>query len=95
MPPIDFNGLDSTVHGPVRLGVLAGLVDDDVLVGRARREAAAQEKRQRKRESSIHRVSLNFKKISNFSFNFEFQFQQALRIRRLRQNAFTRFLVEP
>ena len=25
MAPIDFNGLDSTVHGPVRLGVLTAL----------------------------------------------------------------------
>lgn len=25
MPPIDFNGLDTTVHGPVRLGVLTAL----------------------------------------------------------------------
>ena len=25
MPPIDFNGLDSAVHGPVRLGVLTSL----------------------------------------------------------------------
>ena len=25
MPPIDFNGLDTTVHGPVRLGVLSAL----------------------------------------------------------------------
>ena len=25
MPPIDFNGLDSTVHGPVRLGSLTAL----------------------------------------------------------------------
>jgi DNA-binding PadR family transcriptional regulator len=24
-PPIDFNGLDTAVHGPVRLGVLTGL----------------------------------------------------------------------
>jgi DNA-binding PadR family transcriptional regulator len=24
-PPIDFNGLDSAVHGPVRLGALTGL----------------------------------------------------------------------
>jgi DNA-binding PadR family transcriptional regulator len=24
-PPIDFNGLDTTVHGPVRLGVLTAL----------------------------------------------------------------------
>ncbi|WP_165235188.1 winged helix-turn-helix domain-containing protein [Aquisphaera insulae] len=25
MPPIDFNGLDTTVHGPIRLGVLTAL----------------------------------------------------------------------
>ncbi len=25
MPPIDFNGLDTVVHGPIRLGVLTGL----------------------------------------------------------------------
>lgn len=25
MPPIDFNGLDTMVHGPVRLGVLTAL----------------------------------------------------------------------
>ncbi len=25
MPPIDFNGLDTVVHGPVRLGVLTAL----------------------------------------------------------------------
>jgi DNA-binding PadR family transcriptional regulator len=25
MPPIDFNGLDTTVHGPLRLGVLTAL----------------------------------------------------------------------
>ena len=28
MPPIDFNGLDTTVHGPVRLGVLTSLQMD-------------------------------------------------------------------
>ena len=28
MSPIDFNGLDTTVHGPVRLGVLAALQMD-------------------------------------------------------------------
>lgn len=28
MLPIDFNGLDSTVHGPVRLGVLSALQMD-------------------------------------------------------------------
>ena len=27
-PPIDFNGLDTTVHGPVRLGVLTALQID-------------------------------------------------------------------
>ncbi len=31
MPPIDFNGLDSTVHGPVRLGVLTALQTDGAL----------------------------------------------------------------
>jgi DNA-binding PadR family transcriptional regulator len=25
MPPIDFNGLDSAVHGPIRLGILTTL----------------------------------------------------------------------
>lgn len=30
-PPIDFNGLDSTVHGPVRLGVLTALHMDGPL----------------------------------------------------------------
>jgi predicted ArsR family transcriptional regulator len=25
MPPIDFNGLDTTIHGPIRLGVLTAL----------------------------------------------------------------------
>jgi predicted ArsR family transcriptional regulator len=30
-PPIDFNGLDSTVHGPVRLGVLTALQIDGPL----------------------------------------------------------------
>jgi predicted ArsR family transcriptional regulator len=30
-PPIDFNGLDSTVHGPVRLGVLTALQVDGPL----------------------------------------------------------------
>lgn len=28
MPPIDFNGLDTTVHGPVRLGILTALQMD-------------------------------------------------------------------
>ena len=31
MPPIDFNGLDSTVHGPIRLGVLTALQTDGAL----------------------------------------------------------------
>jgi predicted ArsR family transcriptional regulator len=26
MSPIDFNGLDSTIHGPIRLGVLTALL---------------------------------------------------------------------
>jgi len=30
-PPIDFNGLDTTVHGPVRLGVLTALHMDGPL----------------------------------------------------------------
>src|SRR5262245_45420387 len=30
-PPIDFNGLDTTVHGPVRLGVLISLQMDGPL----------------------------------------------------------------
>jgi predicted ArsR family transcriptional regulator len=30
-PPIDFNGLDSTIHGPVRLGVLTALQVDSPL----------------------------------------------------------------
>ena len=30
-PPIDFNGLDTTVHGPVRLGVLTALRMDGPL----------------------------------------------------------------
>ena len=30
-PPINFNGLDSTVHGPVRLGVLTALQLDGPL----------------------------------------------------------------
>ena len=30
-PPIDFNGLDTTVHGPVRLGVLTALRIDGPL----------------------------------------------------------------
>jgi DNA-binding MarR family transcriptional regulator len=31
MPPIDFNGLDTVVHGPVRLGVLTALQLDGPL----------------------------------------------------------------
>lgn len=31
MPPIDFNGLDTTVHGPLRLGVLTALQLDGPL----------------------------------------------------------------
>jgi predicted ArsR family transcriptional regulator len=31
MAPIDFNGLDTTVHGPVRLGVLTALQIDGPL----------------------------------------------------------------
>ncbi|NQU24933.1 MAG: transcriptional regulator [Candidatus Nealsonbacteria bacterium] len=31
MPPIDFNGLDTVVHGPVRLGVLTALQIDGPL----------------------------------------------------------------
>lgn len=31
MSPIDFNGLDTAVHGPVRLGVLAALQTDGPL----------------------------------------------------------------
>ncbi len=30
-PPIDFNGLDSTVHGPIRLGILTALQIDGPL----------------------------------------------------------------
>jgi predicted ArsR family transcriptional regulator len=30
-PPVDFNGLDSTIHGPVRLGVLTALRIDGPL----------------------------------------------------------------
>jgi len=30
-PPIDFNGLDTAVHGPVRLGVLTALLMDGPL----------------------------------------------------------------
>ena len=30
-PPIDFNGLDTTIHGPVRLGVLTALRMDGPL----------------------------------------------------------------
>lgn len=31
MPPIDFNGLDSAVHGPIRLGILTSLHIDGPL----------------------------------------------------------------
>jgi len=31
MSPIDFNGLDTAVHGPIRLGVLTALQMDDTL----------------------------------------------------------------
>ena len=31
MTPIDFNGLDTTVHGPIRLGILTALQMDGVL----------------------------------------------------------------
>lgn len=31
MTPLDFNGLDTTVHGPVRLGVLTALFTDGEL----------------------------------------------------------------
>jgi predicted ArsR family transcriptional regulator len=31
MTPIDFNGIDTTVHGPVRLGVLSALAVDGPL----------------------------------------------------------------
>lgn len=31
MPPIDFNGLDTVVHGPLRLGVLTALQMDGSL----------------------------------------------------------------
>ena len=31
MPPIDFNGLDTAVHGPIRLGVLTALEIDGPL----------------------------------------------------------------
>ena len=31
LPPIDFNGLDTVVHGPVRLGVLVSLQMDGPL----------------------------------------------------------------
>ena len=31
MAPIDFNGLDSAVHGPLRLGVLSALLIDGAL----------------------------------------------------------------
>ena len=30
-PPIDFNGIDSAVHGPIRLGVLCALKTDGEL----------------------------------------------------------------
>ena len=38
MPPIDFNGLDTAVHGPVRLGVLTALRMDGPLAFTALRE---------------------------------------------------------
>ena len=31
MPPIDFNGLDTHVHGPIRLGILTALHVDGAL----------------------------------------------------------------
>ena len=31
MPPIDFNGLDTHVHGPIRLGILTALQIDGAL----------------------------------------------------------------
>lgn len=31
MEPIDFNGLDSAVHGPIRLGVLSALAMDGAI----------------------------------------------------------------
>ncbi len=31
MPPIDFNGIDSSVHGPIRLGILTALQLDGPL----------------------------------------------------------------
>jgi len=31
MPPIDFNGIDSSVHGPIRLGILTALQLDGSL----------------------------------------------------------------
>lgn len=31
MPPIDFNGLDTAVHGPIRLGVMTALYMDGPL----------------------------------------------------------------
>jgi DNA-binding PadR family transcriptional regulator len=43
MPPIDFNGLDTIVHGPLRLGVLTALQLDgphDFTVLKKRLEAA-------------------------------------------------------
>ena len=30
-PPIDFNGLDTAVHGPIRLGIMAALQVDGAL----------------------------------------------------------------
>jgi DNA-binding MarR family transcriptional regulator len=30
-PPIDFNGLDTTVHGPIRLGIMTALQVDGAL----------------------------------------------------------------
>lgn len=30
-PPIDFNGLDTAVHGPIRLGIMTALQVDGVL----------------------------------------------------------------
>ena len=31
MPPIDFNGLDSAIHGPIRLGIMSSLQIDGAL----------------------------------------------------------------
>jgi DNA-binding HxlR family transcriptional regulator len=31
MPPIDFNGLDSAIHGPIRLGIVTALHMDGAL----------------------------------------------------------------